>query len=142
MKVLEEGKWKMVWSMELPCSEKECGAKLLAEEEDVKAVYNSSPAKYSCSCPVCGSVIYIPPSGIPLRVKAVADKSKMNFGSGGNMKVKAWRDIWGAGQGVGQIFDAPPAAEIVARLKAEYEAARAALFAGEPVPTRLQQAAE
>ncbi len=72
----------------------------------------------------------------------VADKSKMNFGSGGNTKVKAWRDIWGAGQGVGQIFDAPPAAEIVARLKAEYEAARAALFAGETVPTSLKQAAE
>src|SRR5215475_12560352 len=72
----------------------------------------------------------------------VADKSKMNFGSGGNTKVKAWRDIWGAGQGVGQIFDAPPAAEIVARLKAEYEAARAALFAGETVPTQLKQAAE
>ena len=72
----------------------------------------------------------------------VADKSKMNFGSGGNSKAKAWRDIWGAGQGVGQIFDAPPAAEIVARLKAEYEAARAALFAGETVPTRLKQAAE
>ena len=71
-----------------------------------------------------------------------ADKSKMNFGSGGNTKAKAWRDIWGAGQGVGQIFDAPPAAEIVARLKAEYEAARAALFAGETVPTRLKQAAE
>ena len=71
-----------------------------------------------------------------------ADKSKMNFGSGGNMKVKAWRDIWGAGQGVGQIHDAPPAAEIVARLKAEYDAARAALFAGETVPTRLKQAAE
>ena len=66
----------------------------------------------------------------------VADKSKMNFGSGGNTKAKAWRDIWGAGQGVGQIFDAPPAAEIVARLKAEYEAARAALFAGETVPTQ------
>jgi nitronate monooxygenase len=72
----------------------------------------------------------------------VADKSKMNFGSGGNTKAKAWRDIWGAGQGVGQIFDAPPAAEIVARLGAEYEAARAALFAGETVPTRLDQAAE
>ena len=71
-----------------------------------------------------------------------ADKSKMNFGSGGNSKAKAWRDIWGAGQGVGQIFDAPPAAEIVARLKTEYEAARAALFAGETVPTRLKQAAE
>lgn len=71
-----------------------------------------------------------------------ADKSKMNFGSGGNSKAKAWRDIWGAGQGVGQIFDAPPAAEIVARLKAEYEAARTALFAGETVPTRLKEAAE
>jgi nitronate monooxygenase len=72
----------------------------------------------------------------------VADKSKMNFGSGGNSKAKAWRDIWGAGQGVGQIFDAPPAAEIVARLKAEYEAAKAALVAGETVPTRLKLAAE
>src|SRR5207248_9838644 len=71
----------------------------------------------------------------------VADKSKMNFGSGGNSKAKAWRDIWGAGQGVGQIFDAPPAAEIVARLMAEYEAARAALRAGETVPTRLKEAA-
>jgi cell division protein FtsB len=37
----------------------------------------------------------------------VADKTKMNFGSGGNMKVKAWRDIWGCGQGIGQIHDAP-----------------------------------
>ena len=73
---------------------------------------------------------------------ALEDKSKMNFGSGGNSKAKAWRDIWGAGQGVGQIFDAPPAAEIVARLKAEYDAARAALFAGETVPTQLKQAAE
>ena len=43
---------------------------------------------------------------------------------------------------LGQIVDAPPAGEVVARLKAEYEAARAALFAGEPVPTRLKQAAE
>ena len=68
-----------------------------------------------------------------------SDPSKMNFG--GDAK-KAWKDIWGAGQGVGQIFDAQSAAEIVARLKAEYEAARAALLAGETAPTRLKQAAE
>ncbi len=49
-----------------------------------------------------------------------ADKSKMNFGSGGNMKQKAWRDIWGSGQGIGQIKDAPPVAELVGRLKKEY----------------------
>lgn len=49
-----------------------------------------------------------------------SDKSKMNFGSGGNTKAKAWRDIWGSGQGIGQIADAPPVAELVARLKAEF----------------------
>ena len=49
-----------------------------------------------------------------------ADKSKMNFGSGGNMKQKAWKDIWGAGQGLGLIQDAPPTADLVARLKDQY----------------------
>ena len=44
----------------------------------------------------------------------------MNFGSGGNTKAKAWRDIWGAGQGIGQIADAPPVAELVERLKCEF----------------------
>ncbi len=50
----------------------------------------------------------------------VSDKTKMNFGSGGNTKAKAWRDIWGSGQGIGQIADAPPVAELVERLKAEF----------------------
>jgi nitronate monooxygenase len=52
-----------------------------------------------------------------------ADKTKMNFGDG-SAKAKAWKDIWGAGQGVGQIADLPPAGEIVARMKAEYDAAK------------------
>ena len=58
-----------------------------------------------------------------------SDKSKMNFGSGGNMKQKAWRDIWGAGQGVGQISDAPSVGELVDRLEAEYRTARSAVLA-------------
>jgi len=53
----------------------------------------------------------------------VADKSAMNFGSGSS-KAKAWRDIWGAGQGVGMMEDVPSVAEMVARLKAEYDAAK------------------
>jgi nitronate monooxygenase len=53
-----------------------------------------------------------------------ADKTAMNFGSGGNSKAKAWRDIWGAGQGVGLMDDVPSVAEMVARLTAEYIAAR------------------
>jgi nitronate monooxygenase len=53
-----------------------------------------------------------------------SDKSKMSFGSG---SAKAWRDIWGAGQGVGMMDDVPTVAEMVARLTAEYQAARARL---------------
>ncbi|MFI4976389.1 MAG: NAD(P)H-dependent flavin oxidoreductase [Caulobacterales bacterium] len=53
-----------------------------------------------------------------------ADPSKMNFGSGGNQEAKAWRDIWGCGQGIGAVKHVPPVAELVARLAAEYEAAK------------------
>jgi len=53
-----------------------------------------------------------------------ADKSKMNFGSGGNMKQKAWRDIWSGGQGVGNIHDILPAGDVVARMVEEYEQTR------------------
>ena len=52
-----------------------------------------------------------------------ADKSKMNFGSGGNMKSKAWKDIWGSGQGIGAIQDVEPVEAVVARLEAEYREA-------------------
>jgi nitronate monooxygenase len=48
----------------------------------------------------------------------------MNFGSGGNTKSRAWRDIWGSGQGIGQIADAPPVSELVDRMKAEFTDAR------------------
>lgn len=53
-----------------------------------------------------------------------ADKSAMNFGSGSGSKAKAWRDIWGAGQGVGLMDEVLSVAEVVERLKAEYAAAR------------------
>jgi nitronate monooxygenase len=54
---------------------------------------------------------------------AVAEKRSMDFAGGGS-KPKAWKDIWGAGQGVGQIDDLPPVADIVRRLRQEYLAAR------------------
>ena len=58
-----------------------------------------------------------------------SDPSKMNFGSGGNPEAKAWRDIWGCGQGIGAVSHVPTAGELVARLASEYEAAKAALAA-------------
>ena len=52
-----------------------------------------------------------------------ADKSKMNFGSKGNMKTKAWKDIWGSGQGIGGITDAPSVGDLVKSLKGQYDQA-------------------
>jgi nitronate monooxygenase len=56
-----------------------------------------------------------------------ADKSKMNFGSGGNTEFKAWKDIWSAGQSVAGIRAVEPVADLVERLHGEYQAARARL---------------
>ena len=53
-----------------------------------------------------------------------SDASKMNFG--GDAK-KAWKDIWGCGQGIGAVKAVSPTADLVARLQREYEEARARL---------------
>ena len=57
----------------------------------------------------------------------VSDPSKMNFGGGG--AAKAWKDIWGSGQGIGAVKAVEPAAALIGRLRAEYEAARQRLLA-------------
>jgi nitronate monooxygenase len=53
-----------------------------------------------------------------------ADKSTMNFGSGGNTDAKAWKDIWGSGQGIGGIKDDPSVEDLVTRLIEEYNQAK------------------
>ena len=57
----------------------------------------------------------------------VSDPSTMNFGGGA--AAKAWKDIWGSGQGIGAVKAIEPAAVLIARLRAEYEAARRRLLA-------------
>ncbi len=59
---------------------------------------------------------------------AQSDPSKMKFGDSGS-KAKAWKDIWGAGQGVGAVHEIVPTAELIARLKREYDEAKAKLCA-------------
>ncbi len=56
-----------------------------------------------------------------------SDPSKMDFGSGGNQAPKAWKDIWGSGQGIGAIEAILPAADLIARFTREYQEAKAAL---------------
>lgn len=62
-----------------------------------------------------------------------SDPSKMNFSTNdkgeANPKAKAWRDIWGCGQGIGVVDDIPTVADLVSRLEREYDAARKAVAA-------------
>ena len=60
-----------------------------------------------------------------------SDPSKMDFAASVSGK-KAWRDIWGCGQGIGAITHVPGAAELVERLQREYEAARERITRGVP----------
>ncbi|MBR1222825.1 nitronate monooxygenase [Bradyrhizobium sp. U87765 SZCCT0131] len=107
------------------------GTRFIATEEaNADAAYKQALIDYAAHDTVYTNLFtgvhgnYLGPSiaaaGLDPANLPVADKSKMNFSSGGNMKAKAWRDIWGSGQGIGQITDAPPVADLVARLKREF----------------------
>jgi nitronate monooxygenase len=58
---------------------------------------------------------------------AGVDPTAMKFGSEGSAKAKAWRDIWGSGQGIGVIDRVRPAADLVDLLANQYAAAKARL---------------
>ena len=86
---------------------------------------------------------YLKPSiaraGLDPEALPQSDAGKMSFADG-TSRPKAWRDIWGAGQGIGAVQAIVSVAELVARLEREYEAARGKLLAGSiPVP-RLRRA--
>jgi len=53
-----------------------------------------------------------------------SDPSRMDFGSGGNTAAKAWKDIWGSGQGIGAVKAVESVAQRVDTLAAQYDAAR------------------
>ena len=59
------------------------------------------------------------------------DVKTMNFAGGEGSKSKAWKDIWGCGQGIGAVTEVTSAAALVARLKREYEQAQQRLL---PLP--------
>lgn len=68
-------------------------------------------------------------SGLDPDALPQSDKTAMNFAEG-TSKAKAWKDIWGAGQGVGLMEDVPSVAELVERLRREYDDAKARLAIG------------
>lgn len=60
----------------------------------------------------------------------VSDASKMSFGSGGSEKAKAWKDIWGSGQGIGAVKGVESAGDFITRLGLEYAHAKSRLAPG------------
>ena len=71
---------------------------------------------------------YLRPSienaGLDPKNLPVSDPTAMDFGSGGNTDAKAWKDIWGSGQGIGAVKKIGSTADYVAKLQSEYEAAK------------------
>jgi predicted RNA-binding Zn-ribbon protein involved in translation (DUF1610 family) len=74
MKILEEGNWKNPWSKEYVCSQKQCGAKLLVEEQDVIAPdYRET---FNFMCPLCGNTNIIANSDLPQRIKSALERKR------------------------------------------------------------------
>lgn len=93
--------------------------------------YNSSDIVYSnLFTGVHGN--YLAPSieaaGLDPKNLPESDPTKMDFGSGGNTDAKAWKSIWGCGQGIGAIKSIGSTAALVAQLKTQYQDARARLL--------------
>ncbi len=110
---------------------------IATEEADADPAYKQMLVDYASSDIVYTNLFtgvhgnYLKPSiiaaGLDPENLPESDPSAMSFGSGGSSKSKAWRDIWGCGQGIGSVKGVVPAGEVVARLRREYAAAVARL---------------
>lgn len=106
---------------------------IATEEAHAAAGYKQAIVDGSAADIVCSS-LFTGVHGNYLRASIVAagldpddlaegDKSQMDFGSGGNTAAKAWKDIWGSGQGIGAISSLVPVATRVSEFEAQYHAA-------------------
>jgi nitronate monooxygenase len=112
---------------------------IATEEANAEPEYKQALVEYAASDIVYTNLFtgvhgnYLAPSiraaGLDPDNLPESDPSQMNFGSGGNSDSKAWKDIWGCGQGIGAVKGVVPAAELVARLAREYRDARSRLAA-------------
>jgi nitronate monooxygenase len=112
---------------------------IATEEANAEQPYKQAIVDYASSDIVNSSLFtgvhgnYLKPSieaaGMDPDNLPEGDVSTMNFGSGGDTDAKAWKDIWGCGQGIGAVKAVLPTAELVARLEHEYKAAKARVLA-------------
>ncbi|MFT5815755.1 MAG: nitronate monooxygenase [Psychroserpens sp.] len=110
---------------------------IATEEANAEQAYKNMLVEYSAKDIVYSSLFtgvhgnYLKPSisnaGLDPDNLEEGDKNKMKFGSSGGSKTKAWKDIWGAGQGLGSITDIVTVATVVERFKTEYDLALSSL---------------
>ncbi|MEM6731127.1 MAG: nitronate monooxygenase family protein [Myxococcota bacterium] len=110
---------------------------IACHEANAKDAYKDSIVESSAADIVYSSLFtgvhgnYLRPSivnaGLDPNNLPESDPTKMNFGSGGNTAAKAWKDIWGSGQGIGAVKTRMSVAEYVDQLDTEYQDARASL---------------
>jgi nitronate monooxygenase len=111
---------------------------IATDEANAEEAYKQAIVDYSSTDIVYSNLFtgvhgnYLAPSieaaGLDPHNLPESDPSKMDFGSGGNTDAKAWKNIWGCGQGIGAVKSIGPAAALVERLRVEYAAARARLL--------------
>jgi nitronate monooxygenase len=111
---------------------------IATDEANAEEAYKQAIVDYDSSDIVYSSLFtgvhgnYLAPSieaaGLDPKNLPESDPSKMDFGSGGNTDAKAWKNIWGCGQGIGAVKSRESTAALVARLREQYAAARSELL--------------
>ena len=107
---------------------------IATEEADAEQAYKQAIVDYGADDIVYSSLFtgvhgnYLRPSieaaGLDPNNLPESDPSKMDFGSGGNTDAKAWKNIWGCGQGIGAVKELGTTADYVAKLTGEYQRAK------------------
>lgn len=111
---------------------------IATDEANADAAYKQAIVDYNSSDIVYSNLFtgvhgnYLAPSienaGMDPKNLPESDPSQMNFGSGGNTDAKAWKNIWGCGQGIGAIKSIGSAASLIGQLKEQYAQARSRLL--------------
>ena len=112
---------------------------IATEEAEAEQAYEQAIVDYCADDIVYSSLFtgvhgnYLKPSieaaGLDPNNLPESDPSKMDFGSGGNTDAKAWKNIWGCGQGIGAVKSLGTTADYVAKLTSEYQQAKARINA-------------
>ncbi len=112
---------------------------IATEEADAEEAYKQAIVDYGADDIVYSNLFtgvhgnYLKPSieaaGLDPDNLPESDPSKMDFGSGGNTDAKAWKNIWGCGQGIGAVKALDSTGDFVAKLKDQYQQAKARINA-------------